>query len=218
MLQTELTSSSNILPLFGRPGVSAGFSVVDSDPRMQHRLEERIRVTYKQHFGACINNFMTRFAFYEHGNGATGVIGMRRATEETLFLERYLAQPIDEVIRTVTGLPVSRAAIAEVGQFAVEDRRIAADFFRDLVPFLVKQEFAWVCFTGTAKVRAILQRIGFHGLAVAIGDANAVKDGGDDWGTYYESSPLVIVGKLADPAGHWCGSGTLPQTAGARET
>lgn len=214
MLQTDLTASLSRLPPMPLSPAGNGFSVVESDPRARGRVEERIRRAYREHFGACIRGFMARFACYAHESGASGAIGMRCAAEERLFLERYLAQPIEETIRSVTGLPVSREAIAEVGQFAVDDSRIAADMFRDLVPFLVDQGFDWVCFTGTAKVRAILRRLGFHGLPVALGDPVAAKDSGDDWGSYYENAPVVIVGKLADPAGLWCGR-CAGQPAGA---
>jgi hypothetical protein len=143
------------------------------------------------------------------------VIGVRRAADDRLFLERYLWRPIEETISDVAGRPVSRNAIAEVGQFVVDDPSIAADFFRDLVPLLIGRGFDWVCFTGTHKIRAILRRIGFNGLPVARGDASAATESGDDWGSYYENEPVVIIGKLADPAGHWCGGHVARFPAGA---
>lgn len=150
---------------------------------------------------------MPRFALYEHESGATGVIGVRRAADERLYLERYLTWPIEDTIRNVAGRAVSRNAIAEeVGQFVVDEPQIAADFFRDLVPLLIGQGFDWVCFTGTHKIRAILRRIGFKGMPVARGDVGAARECGNDWGSYYDNDPVVIVGKLADPAGYWCSS------------
>ena len=216
MLQTDLTASTpRLLPL-SPTRIGNGFSIVDRDPYTRDGIEERIRQAYRQHFGACIKGFMAHFACYTHESGASGVLGMRCAAEEPLFLERYLAEPIEETIRSVTGLPVSRNAIAEVGQFAVDDPRTAADMFRELVPFLIEQGFDWVCFTGTIRVRAILSRLGFHGLPVALGDPLAGSDSGDDWGSYYDNAPVVIVGKLADPAGYWCGSCAERTLAGAQ--
>lgn len=206
MLQTDLSTPVCVRARTGLIPARSRFSFVENDPAVRRRVEQRIREAYGQHFGACITGFMTRFACYEHESGATGVIGVRRAAEERLFLERYLVRSIEDTIGEVCGRPVARDAIAEVGQFVVDDPRIAADFFHDLVPLLVGQGFDWVCFTGTHKVRAILRRIGFHGLAVARGDASVAADGGDHWGSYYENEPLVIVGKLADPVGHWCGA------------
>lgn len=192
--------------------------MVEPDSILRGPVEERIRQGYGLHFGACITGFMPRFASYAHRSGATGVIGVRRAANDRLFLERYLARPIERTIRDATGRPVSRKAIAELGQFVVDDPLIAADFFRDLVPFLIGQEFDWVSFTGTHKIRAILRRIGFNGLPVARGDRSVATDSGDDWGSYYENEPVVIVGKLADPAGHWCGADVTRSMAVASGT
>jgi hypothetical protein len=189
--------------------------LVEPDSALRGRVEERIRQGYGLHFGACITGFMPRFACYEHESGATGVIGVRRAADDRLFLEQYLAQSIEDTIGDVAGRPISRQRIAEVGQFIVDDPRIAADFFRDLVPLLTGQGFDWVCFTGTHKVRAILRRIGFNGMSVARGDARVATESGDDWGSYYENEPLVIVGRLADPAGYWCGGVAMQVPAGA---
>lgn len=217
MLQTELSAPVCARARMGRIPVRNTFSFVENDSAMRRWVEQRIRQAYGLHFGACITGFMAKFACYEHASGATGLIGVRRAADERLFLERYLAQPLEDTIRDACGRPVSRKGIAEVGQFVVDDPRVAADFFRDLVPFLVRQEFEWVSFTGTHKIRAILRRIGFNGMPIARGDASVTAGSGDHWGSYYENDPVVIVGKLADPAGHWCGNGGSRFPAGARE-
>jgi hypothetical protein len=52
-------------------------------------------------------------------------------------------------------------------------------------------------------------------MSVARGDARAARGSGDDWGSYYENEPEVIVGKLADPAGHWCRGEVTPAPARA---
>lgn len=205
MLQTELSASTSAIHRAGRTPGRSTFSLIEPDSFLRGRVEERIRQGYGLHFGACITGFMPRFACYQHQSGATGVIGVRRAADERLFLERYLVRPVEDTIRDVAGRTVSRDAIAEVGQFVVDEPRIAADFFRDLVSLLIGQGFDWVCFTGTHKIRAILRRIGFNGMSVARGDAGAAAECGNDWGSYYENEPVVIVGKLADPAGYWCG-------------
>ena len=93
----------------------------------------------------------------------------------------------------------------QVGQFVVDDRDIVTSFFRDLVPFLVENGYDWVCFTGTDRIRALLARVGFHGLPVASAEAARARDTGDRWGRYYDFDPVVILGKLDDPQGRWCG-------------
>lgn len=165
------------------------------------------------HFDACIDGFMPRFAHYRHASGATGVIGIRRASDEPLFLESYLSMPVEAVVLKATGTLVERDRIAEVGQFVVEDRDIVTSFFRDLVPFLLENGYDWVCFTGTDRIRALLERIGFHGLPIARAEATQLRDSADRWGRYYDYDPVVILGKLDDPRGRWCAGSCNPASA-----
>jgi hypothetical protein len=180
------------------------FTVIDPDAVERPALESRVRSGFGTHFGACIAAFMPQLALYTHASGSTGIIGFRRASDEALFLENYLDRPIEAQIAAVTGRPVDRGRIAEVGQFVVDDRDIAGAFFRDLVPFLVSQRFDWVCFTGTDRIRAILARVGLRGLPVATANPASVQPTGDQWGRYYEHDPVVVVGRLDDPHGRWC--------------
>ena len=146
---------------------------------------------------------MPDLAVYEHATGASGVIGIRSAGDEPLFLESYLDLPVETVIQLTSGDCADRGEIVEVGQFVVDDRDIVADFFRDLVPFLQSQGFKWVCFTGTNRIRALLARIGFAGFPVTLATESRLFDAKNRWGSYYEHEPVVIVGNLSDPRGTW---------------
>ena len=179
------------------------FTLAQRDSGMRAELESRIRAGFGQHFQACIEGFMPELAVYRHSSGAEGVIGIRDAAAELLFLESYLDRPIEVAVRQCAGSNVRRGQIAEVGQFVVSDRDVVTDFFRDLVPFLQSQGFDWVCFTGTNRIRALLSRMGFEGLPVANATHDRIVYSADDWGTYYEHEPVVVIGKLSDPQGSW---------------
>ena len=175
-------------------------------PRNSHpfeALKARVRQGFGSHFNACISGFMPDLAAYHHASGATGVIGIRGANLERLFLESYLDLPVETVVQLTSGDCADRGEIVEVGQFVVDDRDIVADFFRDLVPFLRSQGFEWVCFTGTNRIRALLARIGFAGVPVTLATETRLLDKKSRWGSYYEHEPVVIVGKLSDPRGDW---------------
>lgn len=179
------------------------FTLAERGTGMRTELESRIRAGFGQHFQACIEGFMPQLAVYRHASGAEGVIGIRDAAADTLFLESYLDRPIDMAVSQYAGYGVQRGEIAEVGQFVISDRETVADFFRDLVPFLKSQGYDWVCFTGTNRIRALLSRIGFEGRPIATAIRERVTASGDDWGSYYDHDPVVIVGKLSDPQGSW---------------
>ena len=204
MQQTELTIPTSPVSQGCTTNIRNTFSIVEHDSKARAPLEARIRSGFGTYFDACIEGFMPRFAHYRHAGGATGVIGIRRASDEPLFLESYLNVPAESIIAEVTGTFPARDRIAEVGQFVVDDRDIVASFFRDLVPFLIGNEFDWVCFTGTDRIRVLLARIGFHGLPIARAEETRVRQTADRWGRYYDFDPIVLLGKLDDPQGHWC--------------
>jgi hypothetical protein len=210
MQQTELTIPAPPVLQGCTTPVRNTFCIVDHDSEERALLEARIRSGFGMHFDACIEGFMPRFAHYRHASGATGVIGIRRASDGPLFLESYLNAPVESLVAGASGAPVARDRIAEIGQFVVDDRDIVTSFFRDLVPFLTDNGYDWVCFTGTDRIRALLARIGFHGLPLARADEARVRGSADRWGRYYDYDPVVILGKLDDPQGRWCAA---PRTA-----
>jgi len=183
----------------------------------RHALEAEIRDCYAHHFGARIEAFMPwllRVTCRE--DGARGVIGLRPASRERLYLEDYLERPVEEAIAAVAGHPVPRTAVVEIGQLAVESRRVVVPLFRELVPFLLQQGFGWVCFTATGPVRSLLARAGLAGCELASAREACVAARADAWGDYYRHDPRVIVGDLRRPSGFGSAAGeTAGQTRGA---
>lgn len=204
MFQTDLTVETESLTQLVKPQGSNRFRVLDDEKEASAAAQSRIRSGFGTHFDACVCGFLPHIAEYEHSSGSSGIIGFRRATDEKLYLENYLPNPIDIEILAASGRTAPRERIVEVGQFIVDDRNIVSYFFRDLVPFLAAREFEWICFTATRQIRSILDRVGFRGLPIRGADQEFVCDTGDSWGSYFENDPVVIVGRLSDPSGHWC--------------
>lgn len=192
-----------------RPREMNRFEVACHDSTIRRTLESRVRSGFGHHFDACIEGFMPDLATYTHVSGATGVIGFRGAADEPLFLESYLDEPVESVIRYAARHAILRSEVVEVGQFIVDDKTIVLDFFRDLAPFLQSRGYEWVCFTGTNRIRTLLTKVGFSGKPVAAASQDKVSDAAVNWGTYYRFEPRVIVGKLSDPQGDWITDGAV---------
>ncbi|WP_405244020.1 thermostable hemolysin [Lentisalinibacter salinarum] len=202
-----LTDMRDVLPpMAGRPlrsGVSLDLLGASSPGR--GALEAEIRDCYAHHFGARVEEFMPwllRVTCRE--DGARGVIGLRPASRERLYLEDYLSRPVEEAIAAVAGQPVPRTAVVEIGQLAVESRHVVVPLFRELVPFLLQQGFGWVCFTATGPVRSLLAKAGLAGCELAAAREACVTGRQDAWGDYYRHDPRVIVGDLQRPSGFRC--------------
>lgn len=198
----RLEPSDSVNPCY-RAAARGQFRIARRNTPGFEALKTRVRHGFGSHFNACIGGFMPDLAAYHHASGASGVIGIRGARHETLFLESYLDHPVEDVIALVSDAPVHRRDVVEVGQFVIDHRAIVGDFFRDLVPLLRSLGYEWVCFTGTRRIRTLLASVGFAGFSVASARLERIANARDDWGTYYDHEPEVIAGKLSDPRGTW---------------
>jgi hypothetical protein len=165
------------------------------------RIETYVQQAFARRHGACITSFMpTLLALEGHGGRVCGVVGFRNAGAGPLFLERYLARPIETELQERTGLDIGRAQIVEVGNLASLSCRAAFRLAAILPRMLIERGNQWVVFTATSAVRGILEK--FHAPAIELASASRERaDSPEQWGRYYESDPRVMAGYLPDGIG-----------------
>jgi len=126
------------------------------------------------------------------------VAGFRSATDQPLFLERYLDEPIERAIALATQIDVSRSQIVEVGNLAGMNCRSAMRLVLALPRILLDRGQRWIVFTATDTVRQLLANYHAPLIDLAPAVAGRVQGLGDDWGRYYETNPRIMVGYLPD--------------------
>lgn len=169
-----------------------------SDPHRQD-LERFVRDVFASRHGARVCSFMPNLLAVRNDNGAIcSVAGFRCAAEQTLFLERYLDEPIERVIAVACGQQVTRAQIVEVGNLAGRNCRSAMRLVLDLPRILLERGHRWIVFTATDTLREILASYRAPLLDLASASASRAQSTGDEWGRYYDSNPRVMAGYLAD--------------------
>jgi hypothetical protein len=126
------------------------------------------------------------------------VAGFRSAAHESLFLERYLDDPIERAIRTAIRCDVNRSQIVEVGNLAGVSCRAAMRLVLELPRLLIARGQRWIVFTATDRVRHLLAGYGAPLIELAVAQASRVSGSADDWGRYYDTDPRVMVGHLPD--------------------
>jgi hypothetical protein len=129
-----------------------------------------------------------------------GVVGFRNAALQPLFLERYLALPIEAELRVRTGRTIDRESIVEVGNLASLSCRAAFHLAAALPRVLIDHGNRWIVFTATSTVRGILQKLSAPTIDLGCADRECV-DQPDAWGRYYEHDPRVMAGYLPDGIG-----------------
>lgn len=160
--------------------------------------EAMISSRFAAAYEARIGHFMPRLLSLQTLSGLpVGVCGLREAAVQPLFLERYLAQPIEQAIATAIGQAVERHSIVEVGQLAGR----GAGTFRALIlrvtERLHEEGHRWVVFTGTTALRNAFARLGLTPQELALADPACLSAAEKaDWGSYYQHGPRVMFGDI----------------------
>lgn len=172
--------------------------LASADGARRAALEQFIRQRFELQHGARIRHFMPCLFGLENPAGQLlGAVGVRSAGNGSLFLERYLDEPIHEAIGARLGhTEPGRGELVEVGNLAADNPGAARLLIVALTDLLVALGFRWVTFTGTPTLLNSFQRLGL--TPIALGEADPARMGAElaDWGSYYDSRPLVMAGDI----------------------
>lgn len=165
-------------------------------------LESFVRTAFARKHDASVSSFMpTLLSFRDAGGHLRGVIGLRGAEPQPLYLEQYLEQPVEAAIAAATGRIVQRHEVVEVGNLAGANCRAAMRMVATLPSYLLVRDYRWIVFTATSAVRGILQGFRAPLVELARADGARVARSADRWGRYYENDPRVLAGFLPTSRG-----------------
>ncbi len=200
------------LPLrFGRVG-SSQMCLARAQPDAPQRpvFEAFIRQRFRTAHGADIRHFMPELFGMSDAEGELfAVAGVRRASAEPLFLERYLDESIDPLISAKAGRPVERSGIVEVGNLAASDTGSARLSIIAITYLLAMGGQEWVAFTGNAGLVNSFHRLGLKPVTLCAADPARLGNDQHEWGSYYESKPCVHVGNIQAGFNHLHTAGLL---------
>jgi hypothetical protein len=194
------------LPALCAPEAAVPCAPIATAPRSRFRLHRRgdearteteqfIAHVYRQHFAARLAHFMPVLASRSIGGSTCAAAGYRIATEP-LFLERYLPQPVEQMLSRAIGQTVAREDIVEVGQFASQCAGEGRRLMHALARHLVDAGFRWAVVTATADLRRLLRHQGLGALPLGVAQRRCVGDEAPLWGSYYRHAPKVLAGDL----------------------
>ena len=92
--------------------------------------------------------------------------------------------------------PVSRERIVEVGNLAADKAGGSLFVILNLARHFDRLGFEWVVFTATRELVGIFTRLGLPLLAIASADPARLGDEATDWGSYYDTAPIVVAGRI----------------------
>ena len=179
-----------------RPGGAPAIRLEAADSPGRSELEVCIAKTFARHYDARVEHFLPLLLNLQLSSDLGAVTGLRLAGQSPLFLEQYLASPVEQAVAGAFNTPVERAAIVEIGNLASVAPGAAALLF-GLLPILLHEAgIRWVVCTATPQVQSMLERLGFSTRKICSANAEVLGDSKDAWGTYYDSCPDVIAGNV----------------------
>lgn len=166
-----------------------------SSPRARADLERFVAERYAAAHRARVTSFLPELIGVTDESGRVlGAAGLHYGTDPTpFFLECYLDEPVERVLSRRLGREVARTGLAEIGNVAVLQPGDGCWLVGTIGAWLDGAGIEWAVFTATARLRALLTRLGFDLLELAAADPARVPGGASEWGRYYESDPRIAA-------------------------
>lgn len=169
---------------------------VDAGSPMATRVGEFIRRRFLLAYGAQPVLRIPELLVLTSAHGSLlAAVGVRHAASESLFLEDYLGEPVQNRM-PVSGL--DREAIAEIAHLAGVEAGVSRYLFASLAVWLDSAGFQWVACTGTDQLRNSFRRLGIDTHILGDADPARLADGGAGWGRYYDHHPVVMAVSVAE--------------------
>jgi hypothetical protein len=166
----------------------------------REQAEQFVRDAFRSAYGAEIDHFMPSLLSVRAAGGELlGVLGLRNPDATPLFLEQYLAQPVEHVLAAAARQPVDRATLIEVGNFAVGAAGGGRWLITALTAYLYSAGRSWAVFTCGPQLRNAFRRFGIPLLDLAAADPGCLSD--DErarWGSYYRQQPRVMAANVVE--------------------
>lgn len=205
MFSTAPSPSGRIVTDSAEPACGAPASATDTRVELSEvpesdraPIEAFIRRRFSEVYGASIRSFMPRlFGLRDAQGDLIAAFGMRSAGSERLFLERYLDEPVEAVIKQHFDMTAAREHIVEVGNLAGATPGALRRLIPGLTDLLFRQQFQWLSFTGAAHLCNGFTRVGLPLHVVAAASVERLPpEERVLWGSYYDRSPSVMLGNV----------------------
>lgn len=157
-------------------------------------IESFIRKRFSQAYGATINSFLPVLVASVNVQ-VNAVIGVR-AGYQPLMVEQYLDSSIVDTLAQ-HGINTTGSEIAEIGNLCSTSQRYTLPLLLTTVSALWESGFNYMVFTANQQVRSMFERFGLAATSLCNATQEAVSNGPDNWGSYYDNNPEVMVLSLA---------------------
>lgn len=159
---------------------------------LRERVEQHVRQLYERAHGAIVRTFPNLMvADLDAAAVVRCAAGLRQAADG-FFSECYVERTLEDALSALARQPVGRDRIIEVTSLASLNVCALVRLIRHIVAYARDRGIDWAVFTITWRLKELLCRMNLP-LVVLCPAERARVERPDDWGRYYESSPVVTV-------------------------
>lgn len=191
----RLVENLALRPPAARPEAPAlAFSLHDGAAR--EGVQRYIAGVFQISYGARVNAFMPLLVSLRENDHLTAALGLRSAASGGLFCEQYLDEPVEDHVQRVFGRRVQRDRILEMGNLVASNPGHAALLYTLVGSAMYQAGVDYLLFTANRAVRISLKRSGLDSVPIATADRSRLGATADDWGSYYNGDPRVMLGDV----------------------
>ena len=153
-----------------------------------------IRGQYWATHQATLTSLMyQRFALLDSCDMPCAVVGLKPFESSQALVERYLDEPIQQLVSQVLGRRIPRESLIEVGNLAADSLIQSVRLIIFLLHWLKWFGISHAVCTGTEAVRLALKRARVPFQVIGAADPNRLGDERWHWGSYYQNAPQILL-------------------------
>ncbi|MBL4750200.1 MAG: thermostable hemolysin [Amylibacter sp.] len=161
------------------------------DPR-QEAAKDHIRKVYYDTYGAHVTTFAPLLVTVTNQDGQLVCVGGIRTATDGFFSDTYLDTGLSTAVCALDGTNTPASQIMEVVSVASTTPFPVLPMFDAILSWGREQGMTCGVFTITKPLRKLLKRTGLHFKELCFAVAARV-DNPENWGTYYQTEPVVCV-------------------------
>lgn len=188
------------LPHLGEPRTALALTRHERGTAHRGVLETFVRDRFRQTYGAEVATFCPELlSLRRDDHSLCAVAGVRPAATERLYSEYYLDAEVEVFLAgRLGGGGISRASVVEMGNLAPASVGQARWLIATLTAYLYSAGYEWVVFTAIPPIYNAFARLGLPLQIYARADIARLPPAvRDQWGSYYETGPVVCYGNIA---------------------
>jgi len=172
------------------------FNLYEKAHNERAKVELAVKKVFSKSYQADVNEFLPFMFSLEQEGELLAAVGIRNANNQSLFVEKYLATPIQKIISKDSKQFVARNDVVEIGNLISEKAGMSQLLFILLAFSLEKLQIRWVSYTATAQVEKLLSKLNLSPVVITQAQESDVANGLSHWGSYYQNQPKVCYGDV----------------------